>query len=139
MIAGYSLGTLLAAYVGAAALFFALDFVWLSFLAIGFYRSEIGHLIMDRPNLAAAGAFYLFYVVGIVGFAVMPAVSQQSWGWALIAGVALGLLAYGTYDMTNLATIKDWSWKVSAVDLVWGGFLTGAASVAGYFAARLTV
>lgn len=138
-MAGYSIGTLLAAYAGAATVFFALDFLWLGFIAIGFYRSEIGALLLDKPNMAAAGAFYLFYVVGIVGFAVMPAVSAQSWGWALIAGVALGLLAYGTYDMTNLATLKDWSWKVSAVDLLWGGFVSGAAALAGYFAARLTV
>lgn len=138
-MAGYSIGTLLAAYAGAATVFFALDFLWLGFIAIGFYRSEIGALLLDKPNMAAAGAFYLFYVVGIVGFAVMPAVSAQSWIWALIAGVALGLLAYGTYDMTNLATLKDWSWKVSAVDLLWGGFVSGAAALAGYFAARLTV
>ncbi|RYE54648.1 MAG: DUF2177 family protein [Hyphomicrobiales bacterium] len=130
---------MLAAYAGAAVVFFALDFLWLGFLAIGFYRSEIGPLLLEKPNVVPALAFYLFYVVGIVGFAVLPAVSAQSWVWAVIAGVALGLLAYGTYDMTNLATLKDWSWKVSAVDLLWGGFVSGAAALAGYFAARLTV
>ncbi len=138
-MAGFSIGTLLAAYAGSAVVFFALDFIWLGFLAIGFYRSEIGQLLLERPNVLAAGAFYLFYVVGIVGFAVVPALNAQSWVWALVAGVALGLIAYGTYDMTNLATLKDWSWKVSAVDLVWGGFVTGAAALGGYWAARLTV
>ncbi len=138
-MAGYSIGTLLAAYAGSAAIFFALDFIWLGFLAIGFYRSEIGQLLLEKPNFLAAGAFYLFYVVGIVGFAVVPALNAQSWVWALVAGVALGLIAYDTYGMTNLATIKDWSWKVSAVDLVWGGFVTGAAALGGYFLARLTV
>jgi uncharacterized membrane protein len=138
-MAGFSIATMLAAYAGAAVVFFALDFLWLGFLAIGFYRSEIGPLLLEKPNVVPALAFYLFYVVGIVGFAVLPAVSAQSWVWAVVAGVALGLLAYGTYDMTNLATLKDWSWKVSAVDLLWGGFVSGAAAFAGYFAARLTV
>lgn len=138
-MAGFSIGTLLAAYAGAAAVFFALDFLWLSFIAIGFYRAEIGQLLLEKPNFLAAGAFYLFYVMGVVGFAVLPAVTAQSWLWALIAGVALGLIAYGTYDMTNLATLKDWSWKVSAVDLVWGGTVTGLAALGGYWVARLTV
>lgn len=138
-MAGFSIGTLLAAYFGAAALFFAVDFIWLGFVAIGFYRSEIGHLLLDKPNMTAAVVFYLFYVVGIVGFAVLPAINANSWVWALVAGVALGLIAYGTYDFTNLATLKDWSWKVTAVDLIWGGAITGAAAVAGYFAAKLTV
>lgn len=138
-MAGYALGTLLAAYLGAAALFFALDFLWLGVLAIGFYRAEIGPLLLDRPNVLAAGAFYLFYVAGIVGFAVVPALNAQSWLWALLAGAALGLIAYGTYDMTNLATLRNWSWKVSLVDLLWGGTLSGLAALAGYWAARLTV
>lgn len=138
-MAGYSIATLLAAYAGSAILFFTLDFLWLGFLAIGFYRSEIGQLLLDRPNFVAAGAFYLFYVAGIVGFAVLPALNAQSWIWALLAGVALGLIAYGTYDMTNLATLTGWSWKVSLVDMLWGGALSGLAALAGYWAARLTV
>jgi uncharacterized membrane protein len=138
-LAGYSIATLLAAYAGSAILFFTLDFLWLGFLAIGFYRSEIGQLLLERPNFLAAGAFYLFYVAGIVGFAVLPALNAQSWLWALIAGIALGLIAYGTYDMTNLATLKGWSWKVSLVDMLWGGALSGLAALAGYWAARLTV
>lgn len=138
-MAAYPIATLLAAYAGSAVVFFALDFLWLGFIALGFYRSEIGALMLDSPNIAPAAVFYLFYVVGIVGFAVLPALSAQSWVWALTAGVALGLIAYGTYDMTNLATLKDWSWKVSAVDLLWGGFVSGAAALGGYFAARLTV
>lgn len=138
-MAGYSVFTLLAAYAGSAIAFFVLDFIWLGFVAIGFYRAEIGSLLLERPNFLAAGAFYLFYVMGIVGFAVLPALGAQSWIWAIVAGIALGLLAYGTYDLTNLATLRDWSWKVSAVDLVWGAFVTGAAALAGYWVARLTV
>lgn len=136
-MAGYSLMTVIAAYAGAAVVFFALDFVWLTIIAIGFYRSQIGELLLPQPNFLAAGAFYLFYVMGIVGFAILPALAAQSWLWALLAGVALGLLAYGTYDMTNLATLKGWSLPMSLVDMGWGGALTGVAALGGYFAARL--
>ena len=138
-MAGLSFLTLLAAYGGAAVVFFALDFLWLSVVAIGFYRSQIGQLLLEQFNLAPAGIFYLFYVAGIVGFAIVPALNAESWVWALVAGVALGLVAYGTYDMSNLATLKGWSFQLSVVDMLWGGFLTGAAALAGYFVARLTV
>ena len=136
---GFSLLTVLAAYGGTALVFFGLDFLWLTVLGIGFYRAEIGELLLDQPNLAPAAIFYLFYIAGLVGFAVLPATNAGSWVWALVAGVALGLLAYGTYDMSNLATLKGWSMQLSVVDTLWGGALTGAAAVAGYFAARLTV
>lgn len=136
---GFSLVTLLAAYFGAALVFFALDFLWLSVIAIGFYRQEIGALLLEKPNLAPAAIFYLFYVAGIAGFAVLPALNAQSWLWALLAGLALGLIAYGTYDMTNLSTLKGWSLQLSLVDLAWGGVLSALAALAGYFAARLTL
>ncbi len=136
-MAGIPVLTLLAGYAGAAVVFFVLDFVWLTIIAIGFYRSQIGALLLDQPNFLPAGAFYLFYVMGIVGFAVLPALAAQSWLWALIAGLALGLIAYGTYDMTNLATLRGWSLPMSLVDMGWGAALTGMAAVGGYFAARL--
>jgi uncharacterized membrane protein len=135
---GFSLLSVLAAYGGTALVFFGLDFLWLTVLGIGFYRSEIGDLLLDQPNLAPAAIFYLFYVAGLVGFAVLPAANAGSWVWALVAGVALGLLAYGTYDMTNLATLKGWSLNISLIDLAWGGFVSGSAALAGYFALRLT-
>lgn len=93
------------AYISTAVVFFALDYLWLTRIAIGFYREQIGNLMLASPNFAAAGVFYLFYVVGVVYFAVMPAVSAGSAVTALVNGALLGLLAYGTYDMTNLATL----------------------------------
>lgn len=135
---GFSLAALLAAYGGTALVFFGLDLLWLTVLGIGFYRAEIGNLLLDQPNLAPAAIFYLFYIAGLVGFAVLPAANANSWLWALLAGVALGLLAYGTYDMTNLATLKGWSLRISLIDLCWGGFLSGSAALAGYFAISLT-
>lgn len=122
------------AYLSTAVVFFALDYVWLTRVAIGFYRQNIGELLLATPNFAAAGVFYLFYVIGIVYFAVMPAVTANSVLTALLNGAILGLLAYGTYDMTNLATLKGWSLSVSIVDMAWGAVLTATAAAAGYFA-----
>lgn len=120
------------AYVSTAVVFFALDYLWLTRIAISFYREHIGALLLATPNFAAAGIFYLFYVVGLVYFAVLPAVSAGSILTAVINGALLGLLAYGTYDMTNLATLKGWSLQVSLVDMAWGAFLSATASAAGY-------
>lgn len=135
---GLPLMTILAAYGGTALVFFGLDLLWLTVIGIGFYRQEIGDLLMEQPNLVPAAVFYLFYIAGIVGFAVIPAVNANSWIWAVVAGVALGLLAYGTYDMTNLSTLKGWTLKISVIDLVWGGFLSGVSALAGYWAVKLT-
>jgi uncharacterized membrane protein len=135
---GLPLLTPLAAYGGTALVFFTLDMLWLTVLGIGFYRAEIGALLLERPNLVPAVLFYLFYVAGLVGFAVLPALNAGSWVWALVAGVALGLIAYGTYDMTNLATLRGWSLNISLIDLCWGGFLSGLSALAGYWVARLT-
>ena len=122
------------AYISTAVVFFALDYLWLTRIAIGFYREQIGSLMLASPNFAAAGVFYLFYVIGVVYFAVMPAVSAGSLVTALVNGALLGLLAYGTYDMTNLATLKGWSLQMSLVDMAWGAFLTATAAAAGYLA-----
>lgn len=124
--------TYLIAYVSTAVVFFALDYVWLTRVAIGFYRQNIGELLLTTPNFAPAGIFYLFYVIGLVYFAVMPALTASSVVTALLNGALLGLLAYGTYDMTNLATLKGWSLSVSLVDMAWGAVLSATAAAAGY-------
>lgn len=127
MIASYAV-----AYAATAVVFFGIDFLWLSTISTNFYRSRIGGLLLDQPNFAVAGLFYLVYVAGIVHFAVTPAHNSASWSTALINGALLGLVAYGTYDMTNLATLKNWSVTVSVVDMAWGIFLTATAATVGY-------
>lgn len=123
-------------YLATAVVFFGLDFIWLSRVATGFYKARIGGMMLAEPNLAAAGVFYLAYIGGIVYFAVLPAVSGNgSLGSAALAGALLGLMAYGTYDMTNLATLKGWSIQLAAVDMAWGMVLTALAASAGYLAA----
>lgn len=127
--------TYVVAYLSTAVVFFGLDFLWLTRIAIAFYRRSIGDLLLATPNLAAAGTFYLLYIAGIVYFAVLPALTANSVANAAINGALLGLIAYGTYDMTNLSTLKGWSWSVSLVDMAWGAFLTATAAIAGYIAA----
>lgn len=124
--------TYILAYISTAVVFFGLDFVWLSRVATGFYKSRIGDLMLAQPNFVAAGLFYLFYIAGIVYFAVAPALSGGNWVSALVSGAILGFIAYGTYDMTNLSTLKSWSLSVSVVDMAWGTVLTGLAATAGY-------
>lgn len=122
----------LIAYLATAVVFFAIDFVWLT-RAVGFYRGEIGGLLLDEPKLGYAAGFYLLYVVGVVVLVVMPAVTGGSWVQALLMGALLGLVAYGTYDMTNLATLKGYTLRVALVDMGWGTFLTAVSATAGYF------
>ena len=127
--------TYLIAYIAAALVFFGLDMIWLTRLASGFYQSQIGPLLKPQPDLAAAGAFYLVYIGGIVFFAVAPAVAGGGLIRAVLAGAFLGLIAYGTYDATNLATMKGFSATVAIVDVLWGVTLTSVSAAAGYFAA----
>lgn len=128
--------TYVISYVATAISFLALDFVWLGFVAKSFYREEIGPLLLEKFNMAAAVGFYLIFVVGIVIFAVLPAVQAGSWKTALFYGALFGFFTYATYDMTNLATLKGWSPIVTIVDIAWGTALTGVAAVVGYSATR---
>ncbi|MEP2830221.1 DUF2177 family protein [Parvibaculum sp.] len=125
--------TYLFAYVASAVVFLGLDYIWLTRVARDFYANSLGSMMRDTPDFVAAGAFYLFYIGGIVFFAVMPA---ESWKGAVFRGALLGLLAYGTYDMTNLATLKGWPWRMAAVDMAWGAALTALAALGGYLASK---
>jgi len=125
------------AYIGTLAAFCALDFIWLGFLAKPFYQSQIGPLMLARPNFVAAALLYLLCAAGLVGFVVLPALDAASVGRAIVAGAIFGFVVYGVYDLTNLAVLKGWTVGVSAVDMAWGAAVSGASSAAGYAAARL--
>ena len=84
-------------------------------------------------NFAAAGLFYLLFVVGLVVFSILPALEKSSWTHALFLGALLGFISYATYDLTNLATIKDWPLVVTVVDMIWGAILGALVSVVSYF------
>jgi uncharacterized membrane protein len=123
------------AYIGALIVFIILDALWLGLIARDFYQREYGALLAENPRMGVAVIFYLGYVAGVVFFAVAPALSSGGVWKAALYGALLGLLAYGTYDATNLATLKDYSVKAAIVDTLWGTFLTGSIAMAGYVAA----
>lgn len=125
----------IAAYVASALSFLALDALWLGVVAQKLYQREFGPLLLEKPNMAAAAAFYALYLVGIVVFAVKPALEAGSWTRAAVYGALFGLIAYATYDLTNLATLKGFPIRVVAPDLIWGAFVTTVAALAGYAAA----
>ena len=124
--------TYLVAYLTTAVVFLAVDAVWLGVVARNFYAERLGGLMKAEPDLAIAAGFYAVYVVGIVIFAVAPALAQDAWRTALIKGALFGFFAYATYDLTNLATLEGWPVSVSVVDVVWGTALTGASALSGF-------
>lgn len=127
------------AYVVTAVVFLGLDALWLSRVALDMYRKEIGSMLLERPSLPVAGVFYLIFVLGIVVLAIAPALASGSgWQGAMLAGAVLGLVAYGTYDITNLSTLKNWSLTVTLTDLAWGTALTAVSAAAGAFVATAT-
>lgn len=124
------------AYAGAAASMLVLDGAWLSLAAKRLYRPLLGDILADGFRLAPAALFYFLYVAGIVVLAVAPGLAAGKWTVALTRGLVLGMVAYGTYDLTNKATLRQWSGVVTMADMCWGTVLTGAAATAGYYAAR---
>lgn len=128
---------LLLPYLVSGLSFLALDALWLSVMGTTLYRSQLGNLVLEKFLLAPAVAFYLLYPVGIAVFAVGPALQAASGAVALGYGLLLGFLAYATYNLTNLATLRGWSPLVTAVDIGWGALATGAAGFAGFWILRL--
>ncbi|GAA4352374.1 DUF2177 family protein [Variovorax defluvii] len=123
------------AYVAGGLVLLVLDAAWLSTMAARLYRPAIGHLMQPAFDVKAAALFYVLYLAGVVFFAVAPALDVRSWTVALGRGALLGLIAYATYDLTNQATLKDWPWHLTLIDLAWGSILTAAAAAAGCGAA----
>jgi uncharacterized membrane protein len=130
--------TYVVAYIATAVVFLGLDALWLSKVALGMYRQELGSLLLEKPNLPIAAAFYLLYVVGIVVLAIVPALGEGGWIKALVLGAVLGLVAYGTYDITNLSTLKGWSVKLAVIDIAWGTALSAVSAAIGFWVVRLT-
>lgn len=128
---------LLCAWLAAGVVFLALDAVWLTMMSSRLYKPVIGELMSGKVEPVAAVCFYLLYISGVVFFAVWPAVRDGDPVRAAMLGAMLGLLAYGTYDLTNQATLRAWAWKLTIADMVWGAFASGVAALAGAWAARL--
>jgi uncharacterized membrane protein len=124
------------AYFSTLVLFLAIDAIWLSVIARKFYQQQLGDLMLPSPNLGVAAVFYLFFAAAIVVLAVQPGLEVGSLWTAAGYGALLGLAAYGTYDITNLSTLKNWPVTLSVVDMIWGTVLTGLASAGGYAVTR---
>jgi uncharacterized membrane protein len=123
------------AYVTSALVMGGLDYLWLSNTSGPVYHRALGATMADNPDMQAAIAFYLVYLVGVMVFAVRPALQSGVWRQAPAMGALFGFFAYATYDLTNLATLKVWSLNVSLIDMAWGTFLTAVAATAGALAA----
>jgi uncharacterized membrane protein len=119
-------------YLVAAAVFLALDLVWLSLVAQNLYEHFLGDLLADSPNAAAALVFYAIFVGGLVYFVIAPAVEEQSARTALVRGAAFGLVTYATWDLTSLAVIEGFPVGIVPIDIAWGTFLAAAVSTATY-------
>ena len=118
--------------------FFLIDMIWLGLVATKFYKSQIGFLL-GPVNWPAAIIFYLLYIVGIIVFAIYPALQADSFARAVILGAAFGFFAYATYDLTNLSTLKDWPILLTVVDIIWGTVLTASVAAASFFLATTFV
>lgn len=126
--------TYLVAYISTLIAFFAIDMLWLGFVARKFYAQQLGDLMADNPNWLVAFLFYMVYIAGIVFFAVRPALEADQVLKATIYGALFGFFCYATYDLTNLATLRDWPTKMVFVDILWGTVLTGICATAGAWA-----
>jgi uncharacterized membrane protein len=122
-------------YLIALPVFLAIDMVWLIFVAKNFYAQQIGFLMKTEINWPAAIIFYLIFIVGLVVFVITPALEKNSWSHALIYGALFGLVAYATYDLTNLATMKNWPVIITIVDLAWGMTVAASVSIVTYLIA----
>ena len=118
-------------YVLTVPVFFLIDMTWFGLVAQRFYQSQIGFLL-GPVNWPAAIIFYLLYIVGIIIFAVTPAITSGHWQTALLYGALFGFFAYGTYDLTNLATVKNWPLLITFADMAWGVVLTGSVATLSY-------
>jgi len=123
-------------YVIATITFFAIDLTWLGLIARKFYFDQLGHLMKTDINWIAAITFYLIFIVGILVFAVYPALNSNSIQKALLLGALFGFIAYATYDLTNLATLKDWPVKLVIVDMIWGAILSASVAVITFYLSR---
>ncbi|WDR05093.1 DUF2177 family protein [Devosia rhodophyticola] len=122
-------------YAACTVVFFALDFVWLTTIAKSTYQREIGSILLPNPNLAVAAGFYLLYLVGVVVLVAAPAEGDVL--KALLTGALLGFVAYGTYDLTNLSTLKGFTPTIAAIDMAWGTSLTALSAAVGVWFTRL--
>lgn len=126
----------IAAYVATLVVFAAVDSVWLTLTANTLYKPTLGDILLPQFLPAPAIAFYLIFMVGVVIFAITPAIQSGDWTRALVYGALFGFFAYGVYDFTNWATLRNWTWVITFADVCWGTVLTGTAATLGYLISK---
>ena len=120
-----------AAYAGTVIVMIGLDLLWLGVIAKPIYQHGIGHLMADQPSVPVAVLFYALFGLGLVVFAVLPAGPAPGWGRTVGMAALFGFFAYATYDLTNLATLKQWPIGLSVIDIAWGTCISGASAAGG--------
>jgi uncharacterized membrane protein len=124
-------------YFATLVVFFAIDLVWLGLVARTFYKKYLGYLMAPNPNWLAAIIFYLLFIVGILVFVVVPGLADNSVKTTLLRAALFGLISYATYDLTNLATVKDWPLTITIVDLLWGTTVSVIVSYISFLIGKL--
>jgi uncharacterized membrane protein len=128
--------TFLKLYLVSVIVFFSIDLLWLGVIAKNLYKEQIGTLMADEIKWGAALLFYGLYLAGLVFFAILPAFKASDWSMAIVNGALFGLVCYGAYDLTNLATLKGWPVKIVIYDLLWGTFISSSVSLITYWIAH---
>jgi uncharacterized membrane protein len=123
-------------YFATLLVFFAVDMVWLGVISRTFYKKHLGFLMAPDINWYAALIFYFLFILGILVFVVLPGIKENALPLMLVKAAFFGLVTYAIYDLTNLATVKDWPLVITIVDLIWGMVLTTTVSAAGFFIGR---
>lgn len=122
--------------VASFIVFVVVDALWLYFVAAGMFKADVGPILRETPDFSAAALFYVIYVIGMLVFVVAPAVEHQSLQSALWRGALFGLVAYATFDLTNMTVIQGWTWRIALPDMAWGAVVTAIGSAAGYTVAH---
>ena len=128
--------SLVISFFFAATIFIIIDAIWLMITVKLFYKPLLGSLLLDKPILWAAILFYLIYMFGLMIIIIQPALEKESIFHAFWTGIIFGVVAYGTYNFTNMATVKNWSPYVVFVDTIWGGLLSGSSAALGIFISK---
>ncbi|RYU96712.1 DUF2177 family protein [Emticicia agri] len=127
---------ILLVFILTTVIFAAIDLVWLGVIAKNLYQQKIGFIMADEVNWIAALIFYLMYIGGILYFVIFPSLDNGNWQTALLKGAILGALCYGTYDLTNWATLKNWPSEIVIIDILWGAFLTGLTATLSFIVSQ---
>jgi uncharacterized membrane protein len=123
-------------YLLTTVVFFAIDLLWLGVVAKPIYNKYLQSFLAENVNWFAAIVFYLLFIVGIFYFCILPGLEKDDFRKVLVSGAFFGFITYATYDLTNLATLKNWPLPIVLIDIAWGSVLTAIVSISGFYIAK---